>query len=262
MGSYSGVEPNWAARTDAGRTHIATKGIVQNGLVLNLDSGASSSYGGSGTTWTDLSGNGNNGTLVNGVGFSIASNSNGGSMVFDGINDYVSIANTSQFKFANTDPFSIGAWIFCTATSGFANIFAYAFTGGRGYYLTLDLGALRQNSFFFDYWDGGSFRGIQGNTNSISINTWTYLVATSSSNSVNDMRVYQNGVLTSYTNRGTGTPSTINYDTIPLQIGARGSGASAGYFKGVIPSVHVYNKALTEAEVQQNFNSMRGRYGI
>ena len=59
--------------------------IVTNGLVLHLDAGNPASYPGSGTTWTDLSGNGNDGTLVNGVGYDSA---NGGSLVFDGVNDY------------------------------------------------------------------------------------------------------------------------------------------------------------------------------
>ena len=69
MGVFAGIEPTWAAQTDVGRTHIATKGIVQSGLVLNLDAGVSSSYPGSGTTWTDLSGNGNDGYTDDFVNF-------------------------------------------------------------------------------------------------------------------------------------------------------------------------------------------------
>ena len=57
--------------------------IVKDGLILNLDAGNRYSHPGSGTTWSDLSGNNNNGTLVNGVGYS---SSNGGSFVFDGTN--------------------------------------------------------------------------------------------------------------------------------------------------------------------------------
>ena len=63
------------------------KPIVTDGLVLCLDAANPKSYPGSGTTWTDLSGNGNNGTLVNGVGYN---SDNGGSLSFDGVNDYVS----------------------------------------------------------------------------------------------------------------------------------------------------------------------------
>ena len=69
--------------------------IVTNGLVLTLDAGSKKSYSGSGTTWKDLSGNGNTGTLVNGPTFNSA---NGGSIVFDGSNDTVSTLNNTLFE--------------------------------------------------------------------------------------------------------------------------------------------------------------------
>ena len=230
--------------------------IVTSGLVLNLDAGDSSSYPGSGTTWYDLSGNGNNGTLVNGPTYSSA---NGGSLVFDGVNDYIGITNNDLYKFSNTQAFSLNLWVRCTATAGGSVMFAFVLAGVRGYYFTIDVNELRTNSFLFDYWDGGPFRGIQGNNNSITMNTWVMLTATSASNSVNDMKVYQNGVLTSYTNRGTGTPSTINYDTLTMRIG---SGDNGGYFTGNIAQVSIYNKALTASEIQQNFNARKSRYGL
>lgn len=70
MGAYSG--PN----------------ITTEGLVLHLDAANLNSYTGTGTTWFDLSGNGNDGTLVNGVGYF---EDNQGSMVFDGVDDYGTI---------------------------------------------------------------------------------------------------------------------------------------------------------------------------
>ena len=233
--------------------------INESGLVLCLDAANSKSYPSSGTTWTDLSGNGNNGTLVNGVGYV---GTNGGSLSFDGVNDYVEITNNNLYKFSNTQAFSLNLWIRCTATSGVPVMLAFALTEGRGYYFSIDVNLLRTNAFFFDYWNGAndsSFRGIQGNNNSITMNTWVMLTATSLSNSVNDMKVYQNGVLTSYTNRGTATPSTINYDTLPMRIGARGNGS---YFKGNISQVSIYNRALSASEISQNFLAMRGRFGI
>ena len=63
-----------------------SKQIVRSGLVLHLDAARPASYPGSGTTWTDLSGQGNNGTLTNGPTYSSA---NGGSIVLDGTNDDV-----------------------------------------------------------------------------------------------------------------------------------------------------------------------------
>lgn len=62
--------------------------IVTDGLVLYLDAANTKSYPGSGTTWNDLSGNGNNGTLINGYIFNSIGN---GNLVFDGSNDYVNI---------------------------------------------------------------------------------------------------------------------------------------------------------------------------
>jgi hypothetical protein len=64
--------------------------IATNGLILALDSGDRNSYSGSGTSWTDLSGNGNTGTLTNGPTYS---STNGGSIVFDGSNDYIDLGN-------------------------------------------------------------------------------------------------------------------------------------------------------------------------
>jgi hypothetical protein len=78
--------------------------IVTNSLVLCLDAANPKSYPGSGTTWTDLSGLGNNGTLVNGVGYTSV---NRGSLVFDGVNDYVTLGND---KFKYQDNFTLEAW--------------------------------------------------------------------------------------------------------------------------------------------------------
>jgi hypothetical protein len=81
--------------------------IVTDGLVLALDAANSLSYPGSGTTWTDLSGKGNNGTLVNGPTFDQA---NGGSIVFDGTDDYV---NLPDGLLSGTGDFTIIQWVQC-----------------------------------------------------------------------------------------------------------------------------------------------------
>ena len=229
--------------------------IITNGLSLCLDAGNSKSYPGSGATWTDLSGRGVIGTLTNGPTYS---SSNGGSIVFDGSNDYVDITQNTPYQFSNTQAFSLSFWVRCTATSGIVYVWAYAIGGGRGYYFGIDVNALRTNSFVFDYFDG-NFKGIQGNNNSITMNSWVNLVATSSSNSANDMSVYQNGVLTSFTIRGNSSPGTIDYNTVPLRIGSRGNG---NYFKGNISKVSIYNRALSATEVAQNYNALKGRYGL
>ena len=88
--------------------------IVKSGLVLYLDAGNQNSYPGTGTTWTDISRNNNNGTLTNGPTFN---SENGGSIVFDGTNDYVSTALTS------TNSFTWNVWYKTnTVSNGFRNI--------------------------------------------------------------------------------------------------------------------------------------------
>ena len=67
--------------------------IVKDGLVLDLDAAKRDSYPGSGTFWKDISGGGGNGTLINGPTFS---SGNGGSIVFDGVDDYVNIPNNNS----------------------------------------------------------------------------------------------------------------------------------------------------------------------
>ena len=89
--------------------------IVTDGLVLALDAGNPKSYPGSGTTWTDLSGNGNNGTLTNGPTYSSA---NGGSIVFDGVDDYAEITDSSNnFDLGGIDA-TLEFWIYIPSTSG------------------------------------------------------------------------------------------------------------------------------------------------
>ena len=82
--------------------------IVNNGLILCLDSANIKSYNGVSNIWYDLSSSLNNGTLVNGVTFSSV---NGGVMVFDGSNDYVTLSNRT------TTSFTLGCWIKTTANS-------------------------------------------------------------------------------------------------------------------------------------------------
>ena len=86
--------------------------IVTNGLVLNMDAGWWSSYPTSATTWTDLSGNENNGSLINSPTYN---SSNNGSIVFDGVDDYISIVGVnSLFEVANAT-FTVNMWVYAYA---------------------------------------------------------------------------------------------------------------------------------------------------
>ena len=81
--------------------------IITNGLVLSLDAANNKSYPRSGTTWTDLSGNSNTGTLTNGPSFN---DGNQGSIVFDGINDYASLSTTTPTDLQGNPAFTVDGW--------------------------------------------------------------------------------------------------------------------------------------------------------
>jgi hypothetical protein len=95
-------------------------GIVTNGLVLALDAAKKDSYPGSGTLWRDISGNGNNGTLTNGPTFN---SGNGGSIVFDGVNDYVQYETSLDPYISGNRDFTIELWVYKN-TSGDGMIFS------------------------------------------------------------------------------------------------------------------------------------------
>jgi hypothetical protein len=223
--------------------------VITDGLVLSLDAGNSRSYPGSGTTWTDLSGNGNNGTLINGPTFD---NSNGGSIVFDGVNDYVSVPNSSLLN-PNTGSFSIIVWANSDPSSG-----------GDGWDLWV---AKRGSNSSNGYYLGTSTPGakfVVGNTANVrtdtdfisySFNTWSMFagILNVQNNSQTVIRV--SDFLTSSTTPAGGTYSNTNI----LSIGAD-FGQGQYYVNGRIAMVLIYNKALSNAELSQNFNSTRARF--
>jgi hypothetical protein len=90
---------------------IGGPNIVTDGLVLALDAANTKSYPGSGTVWKDLSGNGNNGTLINGPTFDTG---NLGSIEFDGVDDWTSFGNILN---TGTSDFTISAWVKSTSTA-------------------------------------------------------------------------------------------------------------------------------------------------
>jgi len=207
--------------------------LVTSGLVVNLDAGNSTSYPGSGTTWTDLSGNGNNGTLVNSTGYSSA---DGGALVFDGTNDYVNLGAVQ----VNTASGTIGFWVNLDSNGG-------RFFGRHGNFevrfdvsnqLALDFGASTSLTSSRTSWTGA----------------WLYVVITWSQSS-NTSSLYVNNVLDN-----TGSCNTVSSLTGDMHIGR--SSASAQYIDGKLSVFHSYNRILTAAELTQNYNTLKGRYGL
>lgn len=230
--------------------------IVENDLVLFLDAANSKSYPGTGTNWTDVSGNGYNGTLTNGPTYSA---NNGGSIVFDGSNDYASLPS-NFFIHSVSNPFSISLWFRSSQTTG-GTLFTQQNTtnpdSASGYvpviYLRSD-GKIR----FEPFWTGATSNFTLSNS-ALNDNIWHNLVATFSSGTAKLYidRTFQSQI-TSISQIG--YASTYYYLVGAGYAGARGLGTN--YFTGNISNFKFYTKELVLAELQQNFNALRGRFGI
>jgi hypothetical protein len=222
--------------------------IITNSLILHLDAADRKSYPGSGTVWRDRSGNGINGTLTNGPTFSGV---NGGSLVFDGVNDFVNNNNISIINRLDDQEITVSCWIKPSRTSGQYSVFCanrLRFGAGNDTY----------NWMFYQHTTDGaiSFHGDSQNKSSYipSLNIWINVVNTVNSSRVstlyvNALPVY---VINNYT-YGNGTPSV-------LSIGADSDSEEA--FQGNISQVSIYNKALSPAEIKQNFNATKSRFGL
>jgi hypothetical protein len=222
--------------------------IVTDGLVLCLDAANVKSYPGSGTTWTDLSGVGNTGTLTNGPTYSSA---NGGQFGFDGVDDMVIIPENSAL---NTQTPSVEVWVKTNATS--QNGFWFEKGNVNSQYSLFQEGAVIQWRQFFS--SGQGLTNLSTTTATyMNTSNWYQIVGTFSSGR---RRLYINGnLVNSDTQSG-----TINTNTNGSSIGVYGgfNGSRGYYYNGSIAMVRVYNKELDASEVRQNFNALRGRFGI
>ena len=228
-------------------------GIIQDSsLKLWLDAGNPLSYPGTGTLWSDLSGNGNNGTLVNGVAYRTA---NGGVMSFDGVNDYVDLGNKFNPLLQSQ---TVSLWFNTN------NVTTLKFLLSKG---NLNSGAIGFSMFI----ENGLLNcRINGNNTTsqradnrfnISANAW-YNISMVIDRENNTLRSYLNGVLSTDSGFGTsiaGFGSITNTNNFYI-------GASVGltfFFLGQNNENILYeNRALTPEEVNQNFQATRNKYGI
>jgi hypothetical protein len=228
-------------------TNVST-GIVTSGLVLHLDAGNAASYSGSGTTWTDLSGNSNTGTLTNGPTYS---SENGGSIVFDGSNDYVNIPNSASLNI--TSSISFGGWFYPTYTSAYQTL------------VVKSSGAPRQYGVWFTQSNTSQVYVAligtnHGETNIAlsspwTVNAWNNLMVVYNT-STSSLIVYLNGVSVASKSCTGNISSTSHAVTIgwhpsePYKLQGRSSQAV------------IYNRAISASEVTENYNALRGRYGL
>jgi len=235
---------------------------VTSGLVLALDAANPKSYGGSGNTWSDLSGNGKNGTLVNGPTYNSA---NGGSLVFNGTNQYSSIFAPSPFL--GTSLFTFEIWVnFTSITGNFGgtNKSASLFSGGTGTgtgqaefsILSLNNTSFTPNTISFSRGGGATTGSLSINISSlISNGSWYQIVLVRST--LNSQTVYLNS-----SSIGIGTVSNSFSDGTTSFGALPGNTSFSQYLNGRISNIKIYNRALSAAEVSQNYNALKSRYGL
>ena len=222
--------------------------IVTSGLVLNLDAADRNSYPGSGTTWTDLSGNNNSGTLTNGPTFNSA---NGGSIVFDGVDDYVLDSSVNYNSYSNN--FTAVAWV--KPNNAIGGIMGWGHSGVAPYY-TWAL-SISSSRFSTQIYNGTNHYIISDNTE---INKWQNAAFV----------VYQSGLMELYINNS--KYSTVGSSNLILSRGDQynrtiigtnpNTSVSTAFLNSNISQVQIYNRALSAQEIQQNYNATKTRYGL
>jgi hypothetical protein len=233
--------------------------IITDGLILNLDAANPKSYVSGSTTWRDLSRGDNNGTLTNGPTFN---SENGGNIVFDGTNDYV-ITTLNQTPLLNiTSTITLESWIKSTAIANASHgdgIFSKGTSSdsNSGVYETVLINISGINYPFFRIRIGSSTPTYSPTNIPITLNQPYHIVSTYNGST---LRIFVNGV-----ESGTGLSASGNIETNTQQlaIGVRYlslSVATDSYFSGNIFLNRIYNRALSAAEILQNYNATKGRY--
>ena len=222
---------------EAQRQIYGGTGYVTSGLTLNLDAGNYASYPTTGTKWVDISGNYYNGTLTNGPIWSSAS---GGTFSFDGTDDYVRITLPNSITFRDI---SYNSWV-------------YAENLDNQYRTIIDL---NNDDMLLDIYNNkfGLYDPIYDTGYVLTANTWyNYSVSHTFGG---PWYFYVNGTLV-YTSSNDSTIKVA--DRIGVGAGLTSSTSADEFWKGKIAVAQVYNRGLSASEVLQNYNALKGRFGL
>lgn len=215
--------------------------IVRTGLVMYLDAANGKSYPGSGTLWSDLTGNGYAGTLINSPAFST---SNNGVMNFTGVNDYVDLGNPFE---ASTN-FTIVVWV-KNSSSGQGGMFTKgAVNDSTEWGLSFGF----SNPLLIVARCRGTSQALSASW--VPYTTGYHQISYSVTGS-NSSRLFVDGVQVASNTLSVSPAAT----TGNLQIAFHGT---SYYFNDSIATVLYYNRALSAQEVNRNFRALRGRFGV
>lgn len=236
------------------------KSIIKTGLILHLDPKVAESYPGSGTSWYDLSGNGNHGTLQNSPTFT--SSATAPYITFSRASDNWWQGPVSLNGLTDGINFSASLWVMflsypdASASNSFLTFGRYGWTGGsngwEGFYNSdgsVGLGGRENNTLYIVSGSSSSTYPINQIWNMVWFKNGT------------TWGVYVNGNLAVSASAGNGTTSVFQNSAAPLAISRVESGATYTMNARVYHAT-LYNRALSQAEIQHNFNTLRDRYGI
>jgi len=225
--------------------------IVTNGLVLALDAGNIKSYRSGSTSWFDLSGSTTTGSLVNGPTFN---SDNIGSIVFDGSNDYVAIPSSSL---VSSSQMTFDVWNFGISAQASSVVY---FTNAAGHRLLNIHLPFIGNNIFFDAGNGsgniGSWDRIFKTATNAEYQGWHYWAFTKNSDA-GTMRIYRNGELW---HSGSGLTAPIGAASVDGNLG--GAVGQGFYHIGRIGSAKLYSRELSAAEIRENYNATKSRFGL
>lgn len=225
----------------------ATRIPVSSDMLLYLDAGNSTSYPGTGTTWTDLSSNANNATSLTGVSYS---SSNGGYLSFNGANGSGSLVASKYnptytgktiFVAGNLTSIGIGTYrAFLGASDGSRNFNFYMYSPSSGVY-----------QLHYSTGPSGSFSGTISSNLSYTPGNWFTIAVTQATDGTTIY--YLNG-------------QQVNQTTMTFSQFQSGSTENVGradnFWNGPLPIICVYKTNLTAAQILANHNAVRGRYGL
>jgi hypothetical protein len=219
------------------------RSIITDGLVLYLDAANPKSIISGSTIWTDISRNGNNkGILINGP---LYNTSNGGCIRFDGNDDFV----LTTFSLNGINPLTVSCWFkLNTVTKDWQSVVdGYKDATDRNFQMWV------ANDSKLYIWHLGTSHTGDG---VLSQNTWYNAVFTYNGSS-NGILYLNNTVINASIPKGAGVGANI-----PINIGRRADANPSSYTNGNIANVHIYNRALSTQEVQQNYNITKSRFGL
>lgn len=254
--TYLPVALQWIQST--GRYFLLKNGyenIVTNGLALNLDAGWYLSYSGTGTNWKDLSSNNLNGSLINGPTFS---NINGGSIVFDGVDDRATFESSPNFAFGSGD-LTVEVWYQrINRYDPYPRVYQFGTGWNNTQCWALLDGHQTWGSTKFSvhiYAQNGNTSNLLTSNQTVSTDTWYHLVLTRSSNL---WSFYINSIVDT-TATWAGQPDNGISNTYQLAGAAYGND---DFSNSKIAINRIYNRALSQTEITQNFNAEKTRFGF